>query len=144
MAEALSASVALPGVFDPWRMKSGEEMTGGGVSLPAPIDVARGMGGSLVILVDVLRSGDTEGSRHRFVDESFEDVEGRMEAQRSGADFTLRVSLRDVAYDNFSHQGAAVAAGRDAAEAEVEEIRKAWDEQVEHHRRCAAEGSECP
>lgn len=144
VAEALSASVALPSVFDGWRLKSGEEMVGGGISLPAPVDVARGMGGSLVVLVDVLRNGNGPDSRRSFIDDAFQAVEQKMDAQRSGADFTLKVTLRDVAYDNFSNQGAAVAAGRDAAEAEVDEIRKAWDERVEHWKKCVAEGSECP
>lgn len=52
LAEAMRASMAVPGVFTPVRLE-GRLLVDGGVTNNLPVDVARGMGADVLIVVDV-------------------------------------------------------------------------------------------
>lgn len=64
LLDACRASIALPGMFAPSRLKEGKLLVDGGVVNPVPVSLARAMGGEVVIAVNL--NGDLIG-RHFFV-----------------------------------------------------------------------------
>jgi NTE family protein len=64
LLDACRASIALPGMFAPSRMKEGTLLLDGGLVNPVPVSLARAMGGDIVIAVNL--NGDLIG-RHFFV-----------------------------------------------------------------------------
>ena len=52
LAEAMRASMAVPGVFSPYRIE-GKSLVDGGLTSNLPIDTVRAMGADIVIVVDV-------------------------------------------------------------------------------------------
>ena len=64
LLDACRASIALPGMFAPSRMREDKLLVDGGLVNPVPVSLARAMGGDLVIAVNL--NGDLIG-RHFFV-----------------------------------------------------------------------------
>jgi len=64
LLDACRASIALPGMFAPSRMKEDKLLLDGGLVNPVPVSLARAMGGDVVIAVNL--NGDLIG-RHFFV-----------------------------------------------------------------------------
>lgn len=52
VAQAVRASISIPGVFDP-VLRNGRALVDGGLTNPVPVDVARALGAEFVIAVDV-------------------------------------------------------------------------------------------
>jgi NTE family protein len=75
LLDACRASIALPGMFAPSRMKEGTLLVDGGLVNPVPVSLARAMGADVVIAVNL--NGDLIG-RHFFIhggDEELSDEE---------------------------------------------------------------------
>jgi len=64
LLDACRASIALPGMFAPSRIKEDKLLVDGGLVNPVPVSLARAMGGDVVIAVNL--NGDLIG-RHFFV-----------------------------------------------------------------------------
>jgi NTE family protein len=64
LLDACRASIAMPGMFAPSRMKENQLLVDGGLVNPVPVSLARAMGGDVVIAVNL--NGDLIG-RHFFV-----------------------------------------------------------------------------
>jgi len=64
LLDACRASIALPGMFAPSRMKEDKLLVDGGLVNPVPVSLARAMGGDVVIAVNL--NGDLIG-RHFFI-----------------------------------------------------------------------------
>lgn len=64
LLDACRASIALPGMFAPSRLKEDKLLVDGGLVNPVPVSLARAMGGDVVIAVNL--NGDLIG-RHFFV-----------------------------------------------------------------------------
>lgn len=64
LLDACRASIALPGMFAPSRLKEDKLLLDGGLVNPVPVSLARAMGGDVVIAVNL--NGDLIG-RHFFV-----------------------------------------------------------------------------
>ena len=64
LLDACRASIALPGMFAPSRIKEDKLLLDGGLVNPVPVSLARAMGGDVVIAVNL--NGDLIG-RHFFV-----------------------------------------------------------------------------
>jgi len=64
LLDACRASIALPGMFAPSRMKEDRLLVDGGLVNPVPVSLARAMGGDVVIAVNL--NGDLIG-RHFFI-----------------------------------------------------------------------------
>jgi NTE family protein len=71
LLEACRASIALPGMFAPSRMREGKLLVDGGLVNPVPVSLARAMGGDVVIAVNL--NGDLIG-RHFFVHGGGEEI----------------------------------------------------------------------
>jgi NTE family protein len=66
LADAMRASMAIPGVFTPVSL-SGRVLVDGGIARNLPVDVARGMGADLIIAVDVgTPPGDLQENQSAF------------------------------------------------------------------------------
>jgi len=71
LLDACRASIALPGMFAPSRMKEDQLLLDGGLVNPVPVSLARAMGGDVVIAVNL--NGDLIG-RHFFVHAAQEEL----------------------------------------------------------------------
>lgn len=71
LLDACRASIALPGMFAPSRMKESRLLVDGGLVNPVPVSLARAMGGEVVIAVNL--NGDLIG-RHFFVHGGGEEI----------------------------------------------------------------------
>jgi NTE family protein len=73
LLDACRASIALPGMFAPYRSADGRLLVDGGLVNPVPVSLARALGGDIVIAVNL--NGDLIG-RHFFIhDESETEAE---------------------------------------------------------------------
>jgi NTE family protein len=71
LLDACRASIALPGMFAPSRLKKDKLLVDGGLVNPVPVSLARAMGGEAVIAVNL--NGDLIG-RHFFIHPGVEEV----------------------------------------------------------------------
>jgi NTE family protein len=88
LLDACRASIALPGMFAPSRLREGKLLVDGGLVNPVPVSLARAMGGEVVIAVNL--NGDLIG-RHFFVHRGDEDVSDE-DSERALADIEDRDS----------------------------------------------------
>ncbi len=122
LADALSASVAIPGIFDPWKMREGV-FHSSAVSDPVPIELARKLGGNFIVLVDVLSDS---GSKTRF-QKAFAPVRSLLKLRRKEASFVIQINTAKIPFEDFSRQGEILAAGTAATEKARPELKAAWE-----------------
>jgi NTE family protein len=125
VANALSASLAMPGIFDPWRV-GGSPLYSGAVRSPAPIELARKLGGNFLVLIDVLEDTSGAPSEARF-QKAFSPVRNLIRLQKKDASFVISVPAGNIPFDDFNRQGDVLAAGSKAAAASVPELKAAWE-----------------
>ncbi|MGZ3693120.1 MAG: patatin-like phospholipase family protein [Bdellovibrionota bacterium] len=125
LADALSSSLAMPGIFEPWKV-NGVAYVSGAVSSPAPLELARTLGGNFFVLIDV--TADTTGAKPepRF-QKAFSPVRSLLKLQRKEASFVIDVKAGAIKFDDFDHQGEILAAGARAAEKSVPDLKAAWE-----------------
>lgn len=125
VADALSATLAMPGIFEPWKI-SGVTYSSGAVASPAPVELARKLGGNFFVLIDVLDEPGGGKNAARF-QKAFSPARNLMKLQKKEASFVIQVRTGAIAYDDFGHQGEILAAGARAAEKSVPELKAAWE-----------------
>jgi NTE family protein len=133
LAPALRASMALPGTFDPVRLR-GRLLSDGGILNNVPVDVARVMGADVVIAVNV---GAAERDRppetisavaNRAIDLMMEDLSAPRLRQ---ADVVIVPDFEGVSSSDFRESEAIVARGYAAAAAQASALlRYALDEEA--------------
>ncbi|MFP7723290.1 patatin-like phospholipase family protein [Lysobacter sp. A3-1-A15] len=136
--QAVRASSAVPGVFEPVRIGARSFVDGGVVS-PVPVDAARQLGAEYVIAVDISSkaSGTTPTHLLGVVNQSIAimgQTLGRQELAR--ADVVIRPAVSDIGAADFEQRNVAILAGERAALAALPQIRKALA--AERARRVAA------
>ena len=136
--QAVRASSAVPGVFEPVRIGERSFVDGGVVS-PVPVDAARQLGADYVIAVDISSkaSGTTPTHLLGVVNQSIAimgQTLGKQELAR--ADVVIRPAVNDIGPADFEQRNAAILAGERAALAALPQIRK--DLAAERARRVAA------
>lgn len=129
LAEAMRASMAIPGVFTP-SVIDGRVLVDGGIADNLPVDVARGMGARRVIAIDVgtppkasahgLSSGGVLGQTMAVISEQNVRVQ---RASLGAGDLMITPDLEGIGAGSFDKIGAAVAAGAAAARLHAEELR---------------------
>jgi NTE family protein len=131
VARAVRASCAIPGVLEPVR-HDGRVLVDGGVVRNLPVDVARLLGGDVIIAVD-LAELEPKATPESFVDVIFRVVSlvsrAEADALRGIADVTLVPEVGEVGFIDFDRKDAAIAAGEEAARAALPRIREvlaAW------------------
>jgi|GEM_PF-4648973 len=122
LADALSASLAVPGVFDAWKTRDGL-FHSSALSDPAPVELARKLGGNFIILVDVLSDS---AAKSRF-QKLFAPARSLLKLQRKEASFSIMVNTSAIPFDDFSRQGEILAAGTAATERALPELKAAWE-----------------
>lgn len=126
LADALSATLAMPGIFETWSV-GGEDLASGAVSSPAPIDIARDLGGNYFVLVDVIEDmAGAPKSNARF-QKAFFSARNLIRLQKREASFVIQVKAGTIPFDDFSRQGEILAAGARAAEKSVPQLKAAWE-----------------
>ena len=122
---AVRASSAVPAVFQP--VKIGErEYVDGGLVAPVPVRHAREMGAELVIAVDIATppDGHPTGDPVRLLLQTFNIMGATISRfELREADVVLRPALVGVGSADFAARQRAIAAGREAALAQLPFIR---------------------
>jgi NTE family protein len=127
LAEALSASSALPGIFEYWKINGGSYRSAA-VSDPAPIELAKKMGGNFIVMVDVLL--DSGASAKTRFHRAFTAARSLMRLQKKEASFVIQVNSSAIAFDDFGRQGEILSAGSAAAEKSLPDLKAAWEKWV--------------
>lgn len=123
--QAVRASSAVPGVFEPARIGAHSYVDGGVVS-PVPVDAARQLGADLVIAVDISTkaSGDTPQGMLGIVNQSLAIMGQRVGAEELGrADVVIRPDVNDIGPSDFARRSSAIVEGERAALAALPQIR---------------------
>ncbi|MCM2256008.1 MAG: patatin-like phospholipase family protein [Vicinamibacteria bacterium] len=143
LGPALRASMALPGSFDPVRLR-GSLLADGGILDNVPVDVARAMGADVVIAVSVSepepgRPAETIGGIANRALELM--MEALTEPRLAQADVVIRPDLEGLGSSDFLDSDAFAARGYAAAAAQAERLlpwaldEAAW---AAHRQRLAA------
>jgi NTE family protein len=122
---AVRASSAVPAVFQPVRIGEREYVDGGLVA-PVPVRFAREMGAELVIAVDIATppDGHPTGDAVRLLLQTFNIMGASISRfELREADIVLRPKLNGIGSADFTARQRAIAAGREAALAQLPLIR---------------------
>ncbi len=129
LVAAVRASMSVPGIFQPLKV-DGRLLVDGGIVNNVPIDVARDMGATRLIVVDVGSGLATEDELDSPAAVSMQVISILMDRQTrqtleglSERDLLLRPDLGDIEAADFDRSLEAVPTGEQAALASVTEIR---------------------
>jgi NTE family protein len=122
---AVRASSAVPAVFQPVKIGPREYVDGGLVS-PVPVRFARQMGAELVIAVDIATppDGNATGDAFRMLLQTFAIMGRSISAlELKDAEVLVRPGLEGVSSADFTARLKAIQAGREAAQAQLGQLR---------------------
>ncbi|WP_059104717.1 patatin-like phospholipase family protein [Shouchella shacheensis] len=126
VAEAVRASLSIPGIFVPVHTKDGRILVDGGVIDRVPVTVVKNMGAELVIAVDVsfFRTELQTPSTYEVVMQTM-DIMGRelSRAQELQCDVMIRPILKSSAPLDFSEAEALIIQGEQACKKEIPRIQ---------------------
>lgn len=129
VADALSATLAMPTIFEPWQF-DGNALVSGAVSSPAPVDLAKQLGGNFIVYSDVVEdSAGAPKNMDRF-QKSFVPVKSLVRMQKKEASFVITIRTGALPFEDFNRQGDYLAAGTKAAEANIASLKAAWEKFV--------------
>ncbi len=127
LVEAIRASCAFPGLFEPIQIGT-RCLADGGLVAPVPTQAARQLGGSIVVGVSV---GVQDG--HRGAPKNMFQVVARavsaaqkhqLDTWERHADLVIRPDVNSLAWDDFERAGEAIEAGAAAAQLALPRIQK--------------------
>jgi NTE family protein len=124
LADAVYASSAIPGLFEPLEV-DGHLLVDGAWAEPAPVATCRELGAQLVVAIDVRRDGGPTGGRGALSTALRADALVRElleQGQLRAADLVVRVRVDVAHFADFSRPEYLIAAGARAAEAMVPEL----------------------
>lgn len=126
ITDAVMASVAYPGVFQPVKI-DGQYYVDGGVANPCPVDIARQLGAKYVIAVDL--SGDlTTSPPNHFFGIAKRSLEisylHHSKLAIQGADFTISLPFKDVQTFGDDVQEEVYRIGKAKIKASIEDLKK--------------------
>jgi NTE family protein len=126
--EAMRASIAIPGVFDP-VVKEGKTYVDGGVLERSPVQILKDMGADYIICSDVnYRGGANKTPKNLFsmLFTVYDMMEWQAMSQRvSSADISIISDTRDISPATFTQAKKCMDIGRDSALEHVDEIKMA-------------------
>ncbi|MEZ7883382.1 MAG: patatin-like phospholipase family protein [Brachymonas denitrificans] len=123
--QAVRASSAVPGVFEPVRIGSREYVDGGLVA-PVPVNYARQLGGEVVVAIDISSEPTAEAasSQAQVVLKTFSIMGRNINTNElKNADVVLRPALAGVSSADFSNRERSIEAGRAAMRQALPRIR---------------------
>ncbi|HYL62909.1 MAG TPA: patatin-like phospholipase family protein [Candidatus Methylomirabilis sp.] len=127
LCEAIRASCAFPGLFEPVKIGT-RCLADGGLVAQVPTLAARGLGAARVVGVSVgLDDGERDAPRNIFqvVARAVSAAQKhQLEIWESHADLVLRPDVQSLAWDDFDRVNEAIEAGAAAARSALPRIRK--------------------
>jgi NTE family protein len=130
LADAMRASMSLPGIIAP-AVIDGRELIDGGIANNVPIDLARAMGAEVLIVVDIGTPVDKEsevadlvGVTSKMVAILTQQNVDRSLQTRGPGDVLIQPDLQDITSADFKCAAEAIAIGRVAAESAAAELRR--------------------
>ena len=127
LAEAIRASCAFPGLFEPVKIGT-RCLADGGLVAQVPTLAARGLGASHVVGVSVGLEDGNQGAPCNIFQVVARAVSAaqkhQLEIWESHADLVLRPDVQSFAWDDFDRVDEAIAAGAAAARAALPRIQK--------------------
>lgn len=129
LVDALSATAAMPGIFEPWDL-NGTALVSGAISSPAPVDLAKKLGGNFFVFVDVAEDSAGAAKNMDRFQRSFVPVKSLVRFQKKEASFVIQVRTGALPFEDFNRQGDYLAAGARAAEANIIALKAAWEKFV--------------
>lgn len=124
VASAVRASISVPGIFQPFKMKD-RTLIDGAVVNPTPVDVARLMGGDIVIGVDLVQAGSICNFDNIFdvILQSIDIVERQLAKQRqTDCDILIQPEVAQFSPSSFDRIDECIEAGEKATEAVMPQI----------------------
>jgi NTE family protein len=132
LSEAIRASCAFPGLFEPIQIGT-RCLADGGIVAPVPTRAAREMGAGIVVGVSVgLHDGQRGAPTNIFqvVSRAVSAAQKhQLEAWERHADLVLRPSVQGLAWDDFDRIDEAIEAGSVAARAAVPRLKQLLNRQ---------------
>jgi len=132
LSEAIRASCAFPGIFEPIQIGT-RCLADGGLVAPVPARAARELGAELVVGVSVgLHDGQRGAPTNIFqvVSRAVSAAQKQqLESWERYADLVLRPSVHDLAWDDFDRIDEAIEAGTSVARAAVPRLKELLDRQ---------------
>lgn len=132
LAEAIRASCAFPGLFEPIQIGT-RCLADGGIAAPVPTRAAREMGAEIVVGVSVgLHDGHRGAPTNIFqvVSRAVSAAQkNQLEAWERHADLVLRPSVQGLAWDDFDRIDEAIEAGSVAARSAVPRLKQLLNRQ---------------
>lgn len=141
VAEAVRASISVPGVFVPYRLGD-TLLIDGAVVNPTPIDVAHRMGADIVIAVDLVPAGDTANITNIFdiIIQTIDIVERQLFKHREHyCDILVKPAVGHISPSSFEAVDECVALGAQAMEEALPQLRSLLAD-----RECTAANGENP
>jgi NTE family protein len=127
LAEAIRASCAFPGLFEPVQIGT-RHLADGGLVAPVPTRAARDLGAEIVVGVSVgLHDGERGAPENIFqvVSRAVSAAQkNQLEAWERYADLVLRPSVQGLAWNDFDRIDESMEAGAAAARSAVPQIKK--------------------
>jgi NTE family protein len=127
IAEAMRASMSIPGLFSPYEAQ-GRSLVDGGIADNMPVDIARGMGADIVIAVECRTHSPTSPEELRSSLEITNQtanlfVEENMKPSRADADLLIRPDLSSFNRMSYTEAAALVAKGESETQSAGPAIR---------------------
>lgn len=126
IAEAVRASTAVPGIFAPFA-QDGKLYADGALVNPTPVDVAKRMGGDIVVGIDL--AGDSSDVKiTNIVDvvlRSIDVVERQIGGEKyKEADVLICPAVGHISPSDFDSVAECIRLGEEAARSHIDEIRQ--------------------
>lgn len=137
VAEAVRASISVPGIFIPHSI-DGTLLVDGGVVNPTPVDIARQDGGGIVVAVDLAHAGSVCKINNMFdvILMSINIMERELLKHRLGhSDVLLQPRVGHIMPSEFGNTSELIALGEATAREAIPEIRALLSNRQTHNVR---------
>ena len=110
------------------------EFVSGAVSSPAPIDLAKELGGTFIVLVNVMDESAVKNADNERFQRAFAPARNLLRLQKRDANFFIQVNTKGIPFNGFANQGELLSAGEQAAETAVSALKAAWEKAIANQR----------
>ena len=128
-ANAISASIALSGVFTPWSLRDKSRYSSGASSSPLPVKIAYDLGATHTIVVDLLTDNFiASNSNQRAITREFSFARNISELQKKEANFVIAPQLSGYKFTDFHKRVAIIEEGKKSTLLMIEKMRMVIEE----------------
>lgn len=126
VTDAISASVAIPGIFEAWKTGSDKYYLSGVLVSPMASEVARQLGGNIILGVNLLADNfavEADNDRYSNINRHFAIARNFSDLQRSGFDMVIEPDLSRYDFIDFEKRSELIALGKDEGKVALEKLR---------------------